>query len=52
MTAGLRRCLGPLEVTAQAVGTMGLTLTAVINIPQAMHTKVNCFFWTCHIVSL
>ncbi len=34
--AGLRRCLGPLEVTAQAVGTVGLTLTAVFNIPQAM----------------
>lgn len=31
---GLRRCLGPLAVTAQAVGTVGLTLTAVINIPQ------------------
>ncbi|MFZ9849992.1 MAG: APC family permease [Vulcanococcus sp.] len=35
-SAGLRRCLGPLEVTAQAVGTVGLTLTAVFNIPQAM----------------
>ena len=34
--AGLRRCLGPMEVTAQAVGTVGLTLTAVFNIPQAM----------------
>ncbi|MEY2645705.1 MAG: hypothetical protein RLZZ611_2354 [Cyanobacteriota bacterium] len=30
----LRRCLGPVAVTAQAVGTVGLTLTAVINIPQ------------------
>jgi len=36
--AGLRRCLGPLEVTAQAVGTVGLTLTAVFNIPEAMRT--------------
>ncbi|MEY3767390.1 MAG: hypothetical protein RLZZ11_460 [Cyanobacteriota bacterium] len=35
---GLRRCLGPLEVTAQAVGTVGLTLTAVFNIPEAMRT--------------
>ena len=34
----LRRCLGPLEVTAQAVGTVGLTLTAVFNIPEAMRT--------------
>ena len=32
---GLRRCLGPVAVTAQAVATVGLTLTAVINIPQA-----------------
>ncbi|MEN9859937.1 MAG: hypothetical protein RLZZ515_419 [Cyanobacteriota bacterium] len=35
---GLRRCLRPLEVTAQAVGTVGLTLTAVFNIPEAMRT--------------
>ena len=31
----LRRCLGPVAVTAQAVATVGLTLTAVINIPAA-----------------
>lgn len=36
--SGLRRCLGPLEVIAQAVGTVGLTLTAVFNIPEAMRT--------------
>jgi amino acid transporter len=35
---GLRRCLGPIEVIAQAVGTVGLTLTAVFNIPEAMRT--------------
>lgn len=35
---GLHRCLGPIEVTAQAVGTVGLTLTAVFNIPEAMST--------------
>lgn len=34
----LRRCLGPLEVIAQAVGTVGLTLTAVFNIPEVMRT--------------
>lgn len=34
----LRRCLGPVAVTAQAVGTVGLTLTAVFNIPEAMRT--------------
>ena len=35
---GLRRCLGPTAVTAQAVGTVGLTLTAVFNIPEAMRS--------------
>jgi amino acid transporter len=34
-TGLLRRSLGPVAVTAQAVGTVGLTLTAVINIPAA-----------------
>ena len=37
-SASLRRCLGPLEVTAQAIATIGLTLTAVINIPEAMRS--------------
>ena len=44
---GLRRCLGPLAVTAQAVGTVGLTLTAVTNIPQvaagAGHSTALCY---------
>lgn len=31
----LRRSLGPIAITAQAIGTIGLTITAVINIPQA-----------------
>ena len=31
----LRRSLGPVAIGAQAVGTVGLTLTAVINIPAA-----------------
>ena len=30
-----KRQLGPVAVTAQAIGTIGLTITAVINIPQA-----------------
>jgi len=38
MDAMLRRCLGPVAVTAQAVGTVGLTLTAVFNIPEAMRS--------------
>ena len=44
---GLRRCLGEAAVTAQAVGTVGLTLTAVINIPQvqagAGHSTALCY---------
>ena len=32
---GLTGNLGPVAITAQAVATIGLTLTAVINIPQA-----------------
>jgi len=43
----LRRCLGPVAVTAQAVGTVGLTLTAIINIPQvasgAGHSTPLCY---------
>lgn len=43
----LSRCLGPVAVTAQAVGTVGLTLTAVINIPQvaseAGHSTPLCY---------
>jgi amino acid transporter len=38
VTNELRRCLGPVAVTAQAVGTVGLTLTAVFNIPEAMRS--------------
>lgn len=34
----LRGSLGPLAVTAQAVATIGLTLTAVLNIPEAMRS--------------
>jgi len=33
-----RPCLGPVALTAQAVATVGLTLTAVINIPEAMRS--------------
>ena len=39
MAASLRRCLGPLAVSAQAMGTVGLTLTAVFNIPEAMRSS-------------
>jgi amino acid transporter len=38
MAGSLRRCLGPVAVSAQAMGTVGLTLTAVFNIPEAMRS--------------
>lgn len=53
---GLRRCLGPLSVTAQAVGTVGLTLTAVINIPQvdaqAGHSTPLCYLLAFIVIAL
>ncbi|MFN5117749.1 MAG: APC family permease [Cyanobacteriota bacterium] len=46
-TPQLRRCLGGLEITSQAVATIGLTLTAVINIPEAArsagHATAVCY---------
>jgi amino acid transporter len=48
---GLNRCLGPLAVTAQAVATVGLTLTAVINIPEAARTAGHAT-WVCYAIAL
>jgi len=48
---GLRRCLGPVAVTAQAVATIGLTLTAVINIPEAMRSAGRAT-WISYAVAL
>jgi len=48
---GLRRCLGPLAVTSQAVGSIGLTLTAVINIPEAMRTAGRAT-WIAYLLAL
>lgn len=47
----LRRCLGPVDVTAQAVATVGLTLTAVINIPAAARSAGRAT-WLCYGVAL
>jgi amino acid transporter len=47
----LRRCLGPLAVTTQAVATIGLTLTAVINIPAAMRTAGRST-WLAYLLAL
>jgi len=48
---GLNRCLGPLAVTAQAVATVGLTLTAVINIPEAVRSAGHAT-WVCYAIAL
>ena len=47
----LNRCLGPVAVTAQAVATVGLTLTAVINIPEAARTAGHAT-WICYAIAL
>ena len=47
----LRRCLGPVAVTAQAVATIGLTLTAVINIPEAMRSAGRAT-WISYLIAL
>jgi amino acid transporter len=47
----LRRCLGPVAVTAQAVATIGLTLTAVINIPEAVRSAGRST-WISYLVAL
>ena len=49
--ATLRRCLGPVAVTAQAIATIGLTLTAVINIPEAMRSAGRST-WISYLISL
>ena len=48
---GLNRCLGPVAVTAQAVATVGLTLTAVINIPETARTAGHAT-WVCYAIAL
>ena len=50
-TRGLHRCLGPVAVTAQAVATVGLTLTAVINIPEAARSAGHAT-WVCYAIAL
>jgi len=47
----LNRCLGPVAVTAQAVATVGLTLTAVINIPEAARSAGHAT-WICYVIAL
>lgn len=48
----LHRCLGPLAVIAQAVATVGLTITAVINIPEALAAGSGSATWLCYAIAL
>jgi len=48
----LRRSLGLLPTTAQALATVGLTLTAVINIPAALAAGSGRATWLCYLIAL
>ena len=48
--AALRRCLGPLAVTAQGIAAIGLSGTAVINIPQIIASAGNST-WLCYLAA-
>lgn len=48
----LRRCLGPLSTMAQAIATMGLTITATINIPQAYTAGAATATWQSYAVAM
>ena len=48
----LRRCLGPIGITGQAVATMGMTVTATINIPQAFASGSGSDTWISYAVAL
>lgn len=48
----LRRSLGALPTTAQALATVGLTLTAVINIPAALAAGSGRSTWLCYLIAL
>ena len=52
MASGLRRCLGALPTTGQALATVGLTITAVINIPAALAAGSGRATWLCYAIAL
>lgn len=56
MTAGapspeLRRCLGPAAILGQSLATVGLTLTAVLNIPD-VHQAAGRATWVAYAIAL
>lgn len=52
MAVELRRCLGVLPTTGQALATVGLTITAVINIPAALAAGSGHATWICYAIAL
>ena len=48
---GLNRCLGPLAVTVEAVATVVIILSAVINIPEAVYSAGHAT-WVCSAIAL
>lgn len=52
MALALRRCLGVLPTTGQALATVGLTITAVINIPAALAAGSGHATWFCYAIAL
>lgn len=48
----LRRCLGSLSMMGQAVATMGLTITATINIPQAFASGAGRSTWQSYAIAM
>lgn len=48
----LRRSLGTIPTTAQALATIGLTITAVINIPAALAAGSGRATWICYLLAL
>jgi amino acid transporter len=52
MALALRRCLGVLPTTGQALATVGLTITAVINIPAALAAGSGHGTWLCYAIAL
>ena len=48
---GLRRCLGPAAILGQSLATVGLTLTAVLNIPD-VHQVAGRASWLAYALAL
>jgi amino acid transporter len=51
MKSKLRQSLGPVGITGQALATMGLTVTATINIPQALASGSGLDTWISYAVA-